>query len=176
MNAYAINGQTAATKGFSGIMYRVLAFMAGHDSGTFLTESAAAIGGFRFDGFADFDSRWTGAGSNVVHPNFNVSRLVPVVSIKRETARVIRWAKLNGEEVTNEHRTHVAALAKSRHAESKAFARKHGDHGAALLAMLSDYDAATLAHCALASPDGSPDKRAWSDAMRHAKALHFLTI
>lgn len=190
MDAYAINGQTATVKGFSGVFYRATALLAGFAAGTFLTESAAAIGGFQFrcqcsyphegtcstDGMADFDSRWTGGGSNVVHPNFNVARMIEVERIKRETARVLRWASMNGEQVTTAHRAHVAKLAKGRHAEAKAFVRTYGDHGAALLAMLSDREAIDLAVTALRSPEASPERKAWERAMRAAKELYFLTI
>ena len=177
MKAYAVNGQTASTKGFSGILYRVTAMLAGFDSGTFLTESAASIGGFTFGpcATADFDSRWTGAGANVIHPNFAVSRMIPVVRIIRETARVERWAKVDGEAVTLAHRAHVAKLANQRFGMAKAFARQF-EFGADLLAISDDSDAVRHAVAVLSSPDGSPMRKAWSDAARHAKELYFLTV
>ena len=187
MRAFAVNGQTATTKGFSGVFYRATALLAGFDSGTFLTEAALAIGGFRVGCFhnvascechtvSDFDSRWTGGGSNVVHPNYRVSRMVPVVKIPRETARVLRWAALDGETVTNAHRADVARLAKERHGKAKAFARTYGDHGAALLAMTSDSEAIALAVSALRSPEASPERKAWERAMQAAKIDAFRTI
>lgn len=176
MRAFAVNGQTATIKGFSSILYRATALLAGFDAGTFLTEKAADVGGFTFEGQADFDSRWTGGGSDVIHPNFHTSRLIPVRKIPRETARVLRWSGVDGEVVTMAHRVKVASLAKERHGKRDAFLKAFGAIGAALLAQSSDSEAISLAVAMLQTPDESADRRAWRKAFQAAKEAHFLTI
>ncbi len=181
MNGYAVNGQTATLQGFSGILYRATAMLAGYARGTFLTAAAASTGGFfltveALERGPRFVSRWSGSGLGVRHDQYAADDFRHEVKVPRESARVLRFLAVDGEAVTNAHRARVAALAKERHAKAGAFQKKHGDIGAALLARTDDAFAVALALDCLSTPDGSPVRAAWADAMREAKALALVTL
>jgi len=178
---YAVNGQTARGKlGFSGILYRATASLAGFEAGTFLTEAAARIGGFTLPIVAapDFVARWTGGGHSVEHPNFHASRFVLIQRTPHDTAAVLRWMATDGREKHEAHASRVrdlgARMAWKKAADDQLGRGTMARHWlAVLMAEAADDD---LARATVAAPDGAPAKLAYASAARFAKSLNLLTL